>query len=130
MRSKKSTALRLLIVITSVLFSFILTAAFTLIPPIVGIGWPYGSQIGSLLAVFSWTVGLVAWLILLVMGVAWAFGRRLHRAIPVTGTIIGSISILPWLPLIIPIVTLLPALVLAVRLVRFHMGHSACEPAV
>ncbi|MDV7213087.1 hypothetical protein [Azotobacter beijerinckii] len=124
---RKITTLRLLNVFLTVLFSLSLTAVFTITPAAFGFGWPYSSNIGSILAVFSWTVGLGAWVILVAMGIAWAYEKRLHKAIPITGTIIGSLSILPWIPTIIPMLTLSPALVLAVRLVRYHLNQKQSD---
>ncbi len=121
---KKHTTLRLLNTFLTVLISFSLTAILTIAPAAFGFGWPYSSTIGSILAVFSWTIGLGAWAILIAMGVAWAYDKKLHRAIPITGTIIGTMSILPWIPTIIPMITLTPALILAVRLVRYHLNHT------
>jgi hypothetical protein len=121
---RKLTILRLLNVFLTVLFSFSLTAILTIAPAANGFGWPYSSSIGSVLAIFSWTVGLVAWVLLIVMGVAWAFEKRLHKTIPITGTIIGALSILPWIPAVLPIVTLIPALILAIRLVSYHLQHA------
>ncbi|WP_143068445.1 hypothetical protein [Azotobacter beijerinckii] len=119
---KKHTILKLLNTFLTVLFSFSLTAIFTVAPAAFGFGWPYSSRIGSILAVFSWTIGLAAWAILIAMGVAWAYDKKLHKSIPITGTVIGTLSILPWIPTIIPMLTLTPALILAVRLVRYHLN--------
>ena len=95
---RKTTILRLLNVTLTVLFSFCLAAVITIIPSLIGFGWPYSSSVGSILAIFSWTFGLIAWVILITMGVAWAFEKRLHKSVPITGTVIGTISVLPWIP--------------------------------
>ena len=121
---KKIIVYRLINVILTTLFSFSLTAIFTVAPAMVGFGWPYSSSIGSVLAIFSWTVGLIAWILLFIMGVAWSFEKKLHKSIPITGTIIGLLSVVPWVPNIIPIITLIPALVLAIRLVSYHLNKD------
>lgn len=120
---RKTTTLRLLNVTLTVLFSFSLAVALTIIPSFIGSGWPYSSSVGSILAIFSWTFGLIAWAILIVMGVAWAFEKRFHKSVPIVGTVIGSISVLPWIPMVLPIVVLIPALILATRLVSYHLNH-------
>lgn len=121
---KKHKALKLLNTFLTVSFSFSLTAILTIAPAAFGFGWPYSSKIGSILAVFSWIIGIGAWGILIAMGIAWAYDKKLHRAIPITGTIIGTLSILPWIPTVIPMITLTPALILAVRLVRYHLNNT------
>lgn len=126
---RKTIILRLLNVMLTVLFSFSLAAALTIIPSMIGFGWPYSSSVGSVLAVFSWTFGLIAWAILIVMGVAWAFEKKLHKSVPITGTVIGTISVLPWIPTVLPIIVLTPALVLATRLVFYHLNHPKGRPA-
>jgi hypothetical protein len=115
---KRITALRLLNVFFTVSFSFGLTAFITIAYVMTTVGY------SPLFVIFSWSFGLVAWTLLVLMGVAWAFEKKLHKAIPITGTVIGTLSVLPWIPIILPIVTLVPALFLAVRLVSFHLNDQ------
>ncbi len=74
------------------------------------------------LLVSAWIlVQAFAWLALLVMSIGWVQNRRVHRAWAISGTLAGVVSILPG-----PTVILfaLSGIILALELVRFHLGKS------
>ena len=119
--STTRTIFRLLVVILTCALSFGLAGMLMAGSMATGFGWPYSSSFGSGLAIFSMTVGLVAWALLLVMGIAWSFNKRVHKSIPITGTVIGCLSLLAWLKSWAALIVLAPAVLLAIQLVEFHL---------
>ncbi|MES3023073.1 MAG: hypothetical protein V4857_15995 [Pseudomonadota bacterium] len=119
-----TTILRLLLVVLTCLFSFGLAGLLMLGSMSPAPAWPYNSAFGSVLVAFSFTVGLVAWCLLLVMGIAWSFNKRVHKSIPIIGTVIGCLSLVPWLSSLIAMLVLSPAILLAIRLVPFHLRRE------
>lgn len=75
----------------------------------------------GLLAVAWILVQAFAWLALLVMSIGWIQNRRVHRTWAISGTLAGVVSILPTPTLIL---FALSGIILALELVRFHLGNS------
>ena len=75
------------------------------------------------LAKLSLGLAPLAWMVFIVMGVSWAQGKKLHKSVPILGLAIGPLSLVPWLNFVIPISVLLPSIILAVRLVIYHLGE-------
>ena len=104
---------------------FLGAAIFTLPNLLMGGHWGQMNWLMQPLATLSFVLAPIAWLVLVVMGVSWAHDKKLHKSIPIFGLAIGPISVVPWITFIIPVIFLLPAIILAVRLVNFHLGKSA-----
>ena len=115
------TTFRLLAVMLTGVGSFALSGFMMLGAIAVGPAGPYSSEEGRALAVFSMTVGLVAWLLFAIMGIEWSCNRRVQKFIPIIGTLIAVICLLAWIKSVAVVVVLGPAILLALRLVSFHL---------
>lgn len=71
----------------------------------------------------AWSSTMIfAWVALFVMSIGWVRDHRVSRMWPIRGTVAGAISAISMFPQ--SIVVTLPAIVLAVILVRFHMREG------
>ncbi len=111
-------------VILSGTLPFICAAIFAIPNLFMGTHWGQMNWLMQPLATLSIVLSPISWLVFMVLGINWAHGKKLHKSIPVLGLAIGPISVVPWAVLIIPVVFLLPAIILAFRLVSFHLGKS------
>jgi len=74
------------------------------------------------LLVIAWIlVQAFAWLALLVMSIGWVQNRRVHRAWVISGSLAGVVSMLPSPTVILFAIS---GIILALQLVRFHLGKS------
>lgn len=112
---------RYLNVFLSATLPFFAAAVFTLPNLYLGLHWGQINWLMQPLATFSLVLSPITWLIFVLMGVSWARSKKLHKSIPILGLLIGPISLVPWITLIIPLILMLPAIVLAVRLVIYHL---------
>lgn len=62
-----------------------------------------------------------AWLSYIVMGVFWALGKRIWKVVPLTGTVAGTVGVITTLPLILPVFYLVPHVLFAQKLAKFHL---------
>ena len=104
---------------------FICAAVFTLPNLFMGVHWGQLNWLMQPLATLSLALAPITWLLFVVMGMSWAHDKRLHKSIPIFGLAIGPISLVPWVTFIIPVIFMLPAIILSVRLVNYHLGKSA-----
>ena len=101
---------------------FLGAAIFTLPNLFMGTHWGQMNWVMQPLATLSLVLAPIAWLVFVVMGISWAHNKRLHKSIPILGLATGPISVVPWITFLIPVILLLPAIILAVRLENFHLG--------
>ena len=84
-----------------------------------GYEWLSGDRSESFMAiVFSY-----AWFVYLLMGVFWVVEERLWKVIPLTGTVAGTISVLSIAAGILPFLIVLPHVIFAYHLARYHLGQ-------
>ena len=122
-RSAMHTALRLIVVLVSLLLS-----SYGLLFGYAGLAGFFGQGDGSG-SLWSAGIGLMmgyAWIAWLVMAFAWVFEFRLHTFWPVSGTLAGVGSVIVTLGF--AIIFTFPALIMAIVFVAFHL--SAEPPAI
>lgn len=100
---------------------FLLASVFTVSGLSIGAHWGQMNWLMQPLAKLSLFLAPLTWIIFVLMGVSWAQGKRLHKLIPILGLAIGPVSLVPWATMVIPIILLLPAIILAARLVIYHL---------
>jgi uncharacterized membrane protein len=108
-------------VFLSAILPFLSAAVFTLPSFSLGLHWGQMNWLMQPLATLSLVLSPITWLIFLLMGISWARFKKLHKSIPILGLVIGPISLVPWITFVIPIILMLPAIILAVRLVIYHL---------
>ena len=83
---------------------------------------------------FSGAVSLLffayAWFAWVVMAVAWVVQCQLHRFWPISGCVTGSICIIFVLPLVIPALLVLPAVLLAITFCKYHLRIKFTQQGV
>ena len=77
-------------------------------------GFDVLANVVVVLAIYAWTAFMV-------MGICWIRDRTVARHWPVLGTIAGVICVLACN---VFSVTVIPAVILAIHLVRYHWAHS------
>lgn len=65
-----------------------------------------------------------AWIVWLIMAIAWLFQHKLHRFWPISGSITGVISFILIMPLVLPALFVLPAVLLAITFCRYHLAKN------
>ena len=120
----KTKILRYINVLLTATLPFLGAAMVTIPNLLMGGHWGTMNWLMQPLAGISILLSPVAWLMFVIMGIGWAHNKRLHKSIPIIGLATGPISIVPWAGFLLPILFLLPAIILAVRLVNFHLGKT------
>lgn len=116
---------RYLNVFLSATLPFFSAAIFTVPNLVLGLHWGQMNWLMQPLATISLVLSPIAWLLFVLMGVSWARFKKLHKSIPIAGLVVGPICLVPWITFIIPLILMLPAIVLAVRLVIYHLEGPA-----
>lgn len=116
---------RYLNVFLSATLPFFAAAVFTVPNLFLGLHWGQMNWLMQPLATVSLVLSPIAWFLFVLMGVSWARFKKLHKSIPIAGLLVGPISLVPWIVFIIPLILMLPAIVLAVRLVIYHLEDAA-----
>lgn len=119
--------LRYINVLLTATLPFLGAAIVTMPNLLMGGHWGTMNWLMQPLAGISILLSPIAWLILVIMGIGWAHNKRLHKSIPILGLATGPISVVPWVGFLLPVLFLLPAIILAVRLVFFHLGKPVYE---
>jgi len=71
-----------------------------------------------------WTYNL-AWAFYLVMGIFWIADIRLGMTVSIAGTVFGVVSVLSIAITIWPLLVLIPPIIMATQMTRFHSGQVA-----
>lgn len=108
---------------------FIAAVLFVTPSLVFGFHWGQFNWLMQPLTVLSLLLLPLVWILFVVMGVSWAMSKRVHRSIPIMGMVIGPLCLLPWIPLVVPIIVMLPAILFAVRVVAFHLDSSEISSA-
>ena len=116
--------LRYINVLLTATLPFLGAAIVTMPNLLMGGHWGTMNWFMQPLAGISILLAPIAWLVLVIMGIGWAHNKRLHKSIPILGLATEPISVVPWVGFLLPVLFLLPAIILAVRLVNFHLGKS------
>jgi len=83
--------------------------------------WLKDIQQASFLLAAIISIFAYAWF---VMAIAWLFDKRLSRYWPISGSIVGALSVIFVSPQIVPVFLLLPSIMLAITFCKFHLKEK------
>ena len=86
--------------------------------------WLKDIQQASFLLAAIISIFAYAWFSWFVMAIAWLFDKRLSRYWPISGSIVGALSVILVSPLIVSVFLLLPSIMLAITFCKFHLKEK------